>query len=203
MKSKIVKSLGVALVLGSIPMAWAQTVADLPPQKWADYAWPTESSSEPKADEWEKAIPLEMVKMGEENRWAWWNVVTCKPRVVREWVQLTCGAPPKENGEVFPFFGALWGMAGDLSTIKASFTPASELEKYKAPPKNDDERWTQKLGVRATTVFQIKPGSAFVIQFDELFWNENYEGTNLEPRTGMLVDVSWALGEKSPSIFLR
>jgi hypothetical protein len=200
MKNKFAKSLGAALLLGCIPVAWAQSAADKRAPKVSDYAWPKETSSEPKDDEWANATQLETLKLGSQHQWESFGV-TCSPRVVREWVKLTCAA--KEEGEFIPLFGVIWGMAGDLSTAKGSFTPASTLERYKDPPKNENDQLTRKMGAAATAVFQAKPGSAMVLQFDELFWNLNYEGLSVETRTGMMVDVSWAMGENAPTIVMR
>lgn len=201
MKRNIVKWLGAATLLASVSVVWAQTATDKPAPKVSEYAWPTETSKEPTDEEWANATKLETIVKLRNNTLIYWRDIGCTPRAVREWVKLTCSGLPESKGE--PMWGAIWVMAGDFANMKGSFALMSTLDAFKDPPKDDHDRMTRKMGASATTTFQMKPGTAFVLQLDELFWNENYGDISVEPRAGFMVDVSWALGEKAPVIMVR
>jgi hypothetical protein len=48
--------------------------------------------------------------------------------------------------------------------------------------------------------FQALPGTAILLSVDQIGWAENYEGSTMFSRAGVLVDISWALGKKSPML---
>jgi hypothetical protein len=169
----------------------------------SDHAWPTDASSEPKEEEWARATELETVKPDIEL--GWWRegvAVVCTQRVIRNWIRITCtpqNVPKKDD----MFFGVVWGLAGDLENVKGQFVMASELERYKAPPTDVVGDLTRKMGASATVTFQVTPGSAFVLNLAKIGWDHGYEGSVVITRIGVLIDVSWALGEKVPTILYR
>jgi hypothetical protein len=166
------------------------------------YAWPTDPSPEPKDDEWAGATELEIAT---DMPTVWSpsiDGVTCTQRALREWMRITC-TPPHE-GTDDSLVGVIWGMAGDLSTVKGSFVLASTLARHEAPPTEIHEDLYRKMGASATVTFQLKPGSGLVLGIDQIGWDFNYDGdSNVFSRPGMLIDVSWALGEKAPTIAYR
>lgn len=191
----------IAEARASSPTAQATAaVAVVPPGPTSDtYAWPTQSSPEPTEDEWKGATELERAVANTYREWGPPETIACTQHVVREWMRVTC----TPIGTRDRFVGVLWGMAGDLSSVKGSFVQVSTLDRFKSPPTSIIEDLTRKMGVSATVTFQAKPASAMVLSLDEIGWDENYEGSSVFSRAGILLDVSWAQGEKAPTIAFR
>jgi hypothetical protein len=188
------------------PSPSATASASAPPTEratpLAEYAWPTTPSEEPKDDEWASATTLEGVNTQVQSvSWRPPLSLGCSQIAVREWVRISC--TPPTNGLEEAFVGVVWGMAGDLSSTKAFFLLAYELDRYKAPPQNGMEELTRKMGASATITFPVRPGSAELLSLDRIGWDETYDGASVFSQSGMLIDVSWALGEKSPTILYR
>jgi hypothetical protein len=191
--------LPVVLLAPLAPHAPPYASAALPT---AAYAWPSDASPEPEEKEWAKATALESAKP--TMNMSLWHPevrVTCTQRVLREWMRITC--TPSHDGKEDAFFGVVWGMAGELDSVKASFTMASDLERYREPPTDEIGRLTRKMGASATVTFQLRTGNAFVLALDPIGWNETYDGWTAAMRPGLLLDVSWARGEKAPTITFR
>ncbi len=195
----VAKTVALLLMLGSIPVAVAQ-VAPGKPMAISEYAWPAETSPEPKDEEWAGAQQLQPLRV-HDTRGSSMTRVSCTPKVVREWMQVTCECPREGGRDVL--FGVLWGMAGDFSTVKSRFKTVTEVGRDKTPIENDRDRLQRKMGAENITTFQLKPGTAFVAQLDEIFWWDNYEGWHVGVREGPQIDMSWALGEKSPTVVLK
>ena len=186
---------------GATPTASASASSaaqDAPKSSLAAYAWPSGPSPEPKPEEWEHATALETVTL-DTRRESWLPRVhiTCSPSLVREWLRVTCDPGPSW------YFGIVWGMAGDLSTAKGAIAIAPG-----APPKTraDDDHildMTRKMGVSTTLIVALRPGASSVISIDRMAWEEEYEGQSVNMHPGVLLDISWALGEKSPTIAYR
>lgn len=218
----------LALVLFSLPVAHAQTptpsadtsaapapsgsVAAAPAgMAISAYAWPKEASEQPKEEEWAGATELEMVTNLETTGWSK-KRVNCRQRALREWMRVECAAPevPPKNFflETQTLYGSLWGLAGDISSTSGQFQLASAVEAYAKnldkDPKNTAARLMRAMGAIATVTFQAKYGSAMMVRLDEIFWAENYMGEgSVIVQPGILIDVSWALGEKYPTIVLH
>lgn len=162
------------------------------------YAWPTEASPEPKEDEWAGATVLETLDKTVKDK-PWWRreTLTCTQRAVREWMRITC-TPASE----FTSYGVVWGAAGDLSTAKAKLPLRRDMPGYK-PPENAFETMTPAMAVSATLTFQVKVGSATVLQVDEIEFVSDWGWAGVVARPGFIVDVSWAAGEKAPWIEVR
>lgn len=171
-------------------------------QTVATYAWPADETPEPKEEEWANATPLETVRPALPNRW--WGggaEIVCTQRVLREWVRVVC-TPPHE-GEQDVLVGVLWGMAGDLDDVTGQFEMAAELPRYAKPPESIVEDLSRKMGASATVTFPARPGRAMLLSLDEIGWDESYDGSNVFSRSGIILDVSWARGEKGPTILYR
>lgn len=181
----------------TIPIATAE-----PGQTVSSYVWPTEASPEPKEDAWAKATELETKRVKMPDRWFGGGAeIECTQRVVREWVRVTC-TPPHDKPED-TLVGVIWGMAGDLDSVSGDFEMSAELPRYAKPPQNVVEDLSRKMGASATITFQARAGSAMLLSLDEIGWDESYDGSNVFSRSGILVDVSWALGENGPTILYR
>jgi hypothetical protein len=172
------------------------------------YAWPKDASDKPNEDEWEHATELEEVKTSVRS---WWGKIpaTCLQRVVREWVRIEC-LPPDLMAENFResrrFYGSLWGLAGDISSASGQFQLVSTLEPLAqdSDPNSVSGRLIRRMGAIATVTFQAKCGSAMMLRMDQILWADQYDGGGnvlLDP--GIIIDVSWALGEKHPTIALN
>jgi hypothetical protein len=189
----------------------ALVVAPLTPQVPPDalaapaHRWPTDASAEPEEAAWAKAAALETVTLSlKPVPWLPAVKVTCSQRAIREWVRITCTPVHDPKHEVF--MGVVWGMAGGLDEVKASFSLASELERFRVPVTDPFDRFgplTRKMGASTTVTFPVRPGSAFVLSLDTIGWVDEYDGRNLSVGPGLLLDVSWARGEKGPSIGYR
>lgn len=158
----------------------------------ASYAWPTTSSPEPKAEEWTSATVLESVTASIGS-----GDAVCTQRVVREWMRISCTPSLPDT-----FFGVLWGWAGDLDLVKGTFGLAADV--IKKPPTNEMEQLTMKMGARADVTFQARPGTAFLVTLERMGWDDSgWDGPSLFVSSGAVIDVSWALGEKGPTVLYR
>jgi hypothetical protein len=165
------------------------------------YSWPNSPSPVPSDAEWAQATALAAMTL--KLAPSWWDKdvdVTCAPIAVREWVRLTCTPRHGDKPSKDILFGVVWGVAGDLSSVKGQFQPASELPLYQkmAPGLHGD--LFRKMGASATVTFQVRPESAFVLSIGRIGWDFGYDGSWVFSRSGVLVDVSWAAGEKAPVI---
>jgi len=215
----------LALVIGSLPVAHAasdapsaQSSVAAPPSASASagptpipisaHVWPKELSEAPKDAEWTNATELEEATTVASSGWLK-KPVKCRQRVLREWMRIDCSPPDpptKEFLEGQRFYGSLWGLAGDISTVSGQFQLVSTVEKYAktTSPTGVDGRLTRAMGAIGTIVFQAKYGSATMVRMDEIFWAEHYDGGgNVLIAPGIVVDISWALGEKHPTIVLN
>lgn len=161
------------------------------------YAWPTEPSAEPTDAEYDAGAQLKIP----ENRWEKGGIGvarTCVLRVVREWVRVRCD-PVSESTS----YGVVWGAAGDLSSVKARMPLRGTVNPNKAPPQSFIEESTLKMGAYVTLSFQAKPGSAFLVDIHEMGWEFGGWGDGfLNVSSAVQVELSWAAGEKTPSILL-
>lgn len=172
------------------------------------YAWPKEASEAPKDDEWTSATELETAMTIASSGWLK-KPVKCRQRALREWMRIDCSPPDpptKEFLEGQRFYGSLWGIAGDISTVSGQFQLVSTVEQYAkaTSPSGVDGRLTRAMGAIGTITFQAKYGSATMVRLDEIFWAEHYDGGgNVLLAPGIVIDISWALGEKYPTIVLN
>ncbi len=168
-----------------------------------DYAWPTDESPEPSEEDWAGATDLGSRSIDlRRMSWEGGREVLCRQYAIRAWVRVVCTPIQPKRDPVF--FGVVWGRAGELSSVKARFLMAHESDAFKAFPKNKIEELTQRMGVDATITFQGRPGQSMLLGIDLIGWDFNYDGgANPFSRPGMLVDVSWAKGEKAPTIVYR
>ncbi|HTJ80176.1 MAG TPA: hypothetical protein VL400_00595 [Polyangiaceae bacterium] len=209
-----------AAAASAAPSASASAAAPAKPKSkldefpsFPDYAWPTTSSTEPTAEEWAKTtVTSRTTPQVRTSTWSDTGItLPCTTSVVREWVRIECAwvqagkdAHVSISESTDKFFGTLWGVAGDLSAVKAKFLLAKETDGYKAAPKDEFEELTRHMGSAATITFPVQPGTAFVLSLDQMGWEFNYDGGAwVFSGPGMLVDVSWARGEKAPSFALR
>ena len=197
----------VLAVLAGASSSYGQPAPSAAPAKGgvaiSAHAWPTEASAAPKEGEWASAVALEAVKS--KIRVTSWGsaVVTCTQRALRDWVRVTC-TPPHDEGSSDVLFGALWGMAGEVAKVKGKFAMSSELPRYAQPPTDETSDLSRKMGASATVTFPVRPGGAVVLRVDFIDWDVSYDGgMSVITRPGMLIDVSWALGETHPIIAYR
>jgi hypothetical protein len=175
----------------------------------SSYAWPKETSEQPKEEEWAGATELESITTVASSAWVK-KPVKCRQRVLREWVRIDCSPPDPPTKEFFEgqrFYGSLWGLAGDISGASGQFQLVSSIEAYAKKtdpdPTNVGARLTRAMGAVGTAIFQAKYGNATMLRLDQAFWAENYDGGgNVLISPGIIIDVSWALGEKHPTINL-
>jgi hypothetical protein len=120
----------------------------------------------------------------------------CTQEAVREWMRIRC--KPSDPDVTL---GVIWGRAGDLDGVQGSFVLAKDSDHFKKPPTNEMEALTLQMGVSGEIRFQAKPGTAFVVSLERLGWDEGGWGdVSLSIQSGVIIDVSWALGEKGPSL---
>jgi hypothetical protein len=168
------------------------------------YTWPTEVSPEPREEEWAGALELSSVRVDIVPRFSWLPTVhdvVCTQHAVGAWLRVTC--TPRHDGKEDVLVGSLWGLAGDVAKVKGSFALASELERYKAPPTGEFETALRKMGASATITLPLAPGSALLLRLDRIEWDSGYESSSVGIEPGILIDVSWAVGEKAPTILYR
>ena len=151
------------------------------------YAWPTAASPEPREEDWAGATDLEVDPPPDGGG------TSCELRALGPWLRITC-APSWHPG-------VLWGMAGDVAKVKGRFTLISEVASK--PPKSQQEAVERQMGASATITLPITPGSALLLRLDGIAWDEGYDWAGVVARPGWLFDVSWALGEKHPTILYR
>jgi hypothetical protein len=190
------------------PMPSGSAVAAPTGMSVSSYAWPKETSEQPKEEEWASATELESVTTVASSGWLKMPA-KCRQRVLREWMRLDCSPPdpPKNFPEGQRFYGSLWGLAGDISGASGQFQLVSAVETYAKKtdpnPTNVAGRFTRAMGAVGTVIFQAKYGNATMLRLDEIFWAEQYDGGgNVLLSPGIVIDVSWALGEKHPTITL-
>lgn len=164
------------------------------------HVWPKEPSPEPKEEEWSGATKLGEVPLKGDD-WTYRGMMLCTKSALRDWVRVSC-VPPM-TAESGPYFGVIWAMAGDASTVKSSFLLNSELPTFAAAPKDIIEDLTRKMAAHADVTFQVKPGSALVLDIDRIGWAWGYDGSSVDTSPGVELDVSWALGEDEPSFVIR
>lgn len=213
----------LVLVLGSFPTAHAaqeapaasasvdaaaSASAPLAGMPMAAYNWPKEASDKPKDEEWTGATELEAMTTTAQSGWEKMPVV-CRVWALREWVRIECvppDLPVKHFLEFQRFYGSFWGIAGDISGTSAKFPLVSKVEKYakSLKPEQVSDRLMLNMGASGIVTFRAKYGSATLLRMDQIFWAENYDGGgNVLVNPGILIDVSWALGEKYPTILLN
>lgn len=176
----------------------------------ASYAWPKETSDQPKSEEWAGATELESITTQATSGWSK-KPVTCRQRALRAWVRVDCPPPEVSHDDVRPehrFYGSLWGLAGDVSGTAGQFQLVSSVESHTKKLDEDlsevGARLARGMGAVGTVIFQAKYGSAAMLRLDQIFWVDQYDGGgNALLAPGIVIDVSWALGEKYPSIELR
>jgi hypothetical protein len=172
------------------------------------YAWPKEASDKPKEADWAGATMLESINTVALSDWRKASL-TCRQWALREWIRIECSPPGSMNSEFLAdqrFFGSLWGLAGDISNVSGQFKLVSEIDYLsKATDQSSiSGRLTRAMAAKGTITFQAKYGSATMLRMDEIFWAEQYDGGgNVLLAPGIIVDISWALGEKYPSVILR
>jgi hypothetical protein len=175
---------------GSAPSAGPSASATAAPAKHgvpvSAYAWPTEASPEPREEDWAGATDLEVDPPRNSGG------TSCELRALGAWLRITC-APSWHPG-------VLWGLAGDVAKVKGRFTLVSEVQHDNKPPKNEQEDAERQMGASATITLPIAPGSALLLRLDAIAWDEDYNWAGVVSRAGWLFDVSWALGEKHPTI---
>ena len=171
------------------------------------YNWPRDASDKPKDEEWAGATEIQAL---ESRIGFFWDrmKVTCRLLAVREWARIDCSPPsPPRHFRDFPhYFGAAWGVAGDVSTVSAQFRLVSQVEKYasKLKPTDDIDRLQLGMGAHGILTFQVKYGSATMLRLDQILWAEQYDGGgSVLVHPGILIDVAWALGEKYPTISIQ
>jgi hypothetical protein len=169
----------------------------------AAYAWPSAPTPEPTEEAWAGATELETFVVDVPGEYFDVPGVACAPRALGSWLRLTCAAPPRPRGFAPLFFGAIWVLAGDTARVKGTFVLAAETEEHKAPSTNPGGELQRKMGAAATITLPVMQGSALLLRLDVIAWDEGYSESNVITVPGMLVDVSWAAGEKSPTISCR
>ncbi len=168
------------------------------------YAWPTEVSPAPKEEDWAGATDLETVVFDLVPALEWWPVIkgiSCAQRALGAWLRVTC--TPSHAGSNDTLLGAVWALSGDAAKAKATFTLAAELERYQKGTDTFYLPRTRQMGASATVTFPVAQGSALLLRIDQIGWDDGYEGSSVFTQPGILVDVSWAAGEKSPTITYR
>jgi hypothetical protein len=198
----------VAIFAGSVSSCWGTHLAaaqTAEPGKAgapiAAYAWPTEASPEPTEAEWAGATELDIPFRKQSSGWRRSSEArACVPLAVREWVRIVC-PPPRKGSESDARYGVVWGLGGDLSAVKAKLFPASESELHKAPSTDRMEQVARQTGASATITVQLRPGSAFVLAIDRISSSWEYDGGfSVSSLPDRFIDVSWAKGEKAPTI---
>jgi hypothetical protein len=157
------------------------------------YAWPTEVGAEPTEEEWAGATVLETITLERQDAFPG---VVCRQAALGAWLRVTCTDEPRR-------FGVIWGLAGDSAKVKGRFTLASEVEHHDKPPTTREDEMERKMGASATLTIPVTPGSAALLRLDRIAWAEEYEFAGVTSGPGMLIDISWALGEKHPTILYR
>jgi hypothetical protein len=151
------------------------------------YAWPTDLAPEPREEDW--AAATELLSDPPD--------APCKQQALGAWLRITCGP----DGTVR--YGALWALAGDASKVKAKFMLSYEIEHFDKPPSSEGDDLMRKAGATAIVTLPLAPGSAVLLRLDTIFWDDEYSFSGLISRAGPLLDVSWAAGEKHPTILYR
>lgn len=173
--------------------------------KLSAYAWPAQASDEPKEEEWAGAADLGITTgpwKGEKFFLSGGWAVECSRRAVRDWLRITCSPKNKESDTLM---GVIWGLGGDVSHVKGSFVLAGALEQYKKLPSRVDTELLKKMGASVTVTLQMKPGGSSMVQIDRIWWATNAYGEDgaVIVAPGFVVEASWALGEKAPTIAFR
>ena len=159
------------------------------------YAWPAEASPEPREEDWAGATELEVAPAKDPGGSL---VLVCAQRALGAWLRISCTPPPGSS-----HLGAVWGLAGDVAKVKGSFSLLSGLEGYKKPPTSTKEDLERKMGDAVTITLPLTPGTAALLRIDRISWDEEWDWSGVVASPGMLVDVSWALGEAHPTILYR
>jgi hypothetical protein len=166
--------------------------------------WVTSESEEPTEEQWSSIPVLRTVPVHTDRPRAWGvrGRVDCVEKVIREWMRITC-TPDHSSVERDSFFGVIWAVGGDVSTVKGTIVPASTLESYKAAPQNIIEQSTRLMGASAAITFRLKRGSAILLDLAKIRWEDEYNGPMISIRPGLMVDVSWAHGEPAPYVLYQ
>jgi hypothetical protein len=161
---------------------------------FADHAWPTQIGPEPEESDWATAVSLD--PGGAQGQYAVLGpAAVCTHKAIGAWLRITCVTDQT--------LGALWGLAGDLTNVKASFVTLAERDHPAKPPSYIGERIKRKMGVSITITLPVTPGSATLLRLDKMDWDDGYNESMAFTSPGCNIDVAWALGEKAPTIFYR
>jgi hypothetical protein len=171
-----------------------------------DYAWPTSTSPEPTEDEWNNATALAVADPKKPEGFDVFSL-SCTVSAVRSWVRFHCtGAPltyPSAHGPPMHTLGAVWILGGDASTVKGKVPPAVEVT---GKPKGEVMQWelyNLQMGAYADFHFEVQPGFALALGVDEMSVDMGYMDVFIGEHPGDVVDVSWAAGEKAPTLGVR
>ena len=158
---------------------------------FGSHAFPSEPSAAPEPEAWEKATLLGNVKLGEKE--------SCVGAVLGDWVRLRCESH-RASGDAADMLAAVWAVAGDVRSVDVDTfaVPAAALEDLMK-----EGRPFYASGASAFDItFQLKRGSATLLEIVRARWSyESYNGNffqSIDP--GILIDASWALGEKTPTL---
>jgi hypothetical protein len=178
------------------PSASSSASAPPPPPPPISQVVPATPSDAP-TTEWETTKPAWSKSFGAE-------LYRCEARLVREWLKVEC---EPTNGLAPVTFGAVWGIAGDLSGATAKVPPLGKTMPGFKPASTEPwelEIWkkTVAAGGRAEVVLPLRPGSAMLVELGRMGWAREYSGDFEMVLPGPLLEVSWAKGEPQPRVVL-
>lgn len=156
--------------------------------------WPKTASVAPTTEEWANVPKLAHVK-GD----SFGASGSCDTFVLREWVRVVCTDLTIEQDHASAI-GAVWGVAGMLDDVKARVTLVGNQALATLMP--DGVPTVKNMASSVDITFPLRPGHATMIEVVGASWAfEEYNGnffSGIDP--GLLIDVSWALGEKAPTL---
>ncbi len=158
--------------------------------------WPKTASAAPTPEQWATAQKLAHVK-GD----GFGPSASCDTFVLQEWVRVVCTDLTIEWDHATAI-GAVWGVAGMLDDVKARVTLVGSQALTALMP--DGAPTVKNMASSVDITFPLRPGHATMIEVVGASWAfEEYNGnffSGIDP--GLLIDVSWALGEKAPTLII-
>ncbi len=156
--------------------------------------WPSAASVAPTPEQWASVSKLAHCSGDSLSASS-----SCDTFVLRGWVRVVCTALNIERGHATAI-GAVWGVAGMLDDVKARVTLVGSHALTILMP--DGAPTVENMASSVDITFPLRPGHATMIEVVDATWAfEEYNGnffSGINP--GLLIDASWAVGERAPTL---
>ena len=162
---------------------------------WGATEWAKSPGTAPSVEEWAKATVLSKV----DGDTLGMTSATCETSALHGWVHVVCKQLQVDSDNASGL-SAVWGVAGNLENVKveAHMVGTAGLGQLM----REGVATVSNMASSFDITFPLTEGQAQLIEVSGGDWaHEEYNGnffTAVSP--GLLIDASWALGEKAPTL---